>query len=522
LKHIPVIIVSPEAYGLPVEMDPMAEYVTRLGGGGLGDVIRGLLVELYAREIDGVYIGPNYKKIFKDHSGLSPEAYIEKVHTTRKNQIILLSSKHFSNLNRIYEGNTAMSAALLQDLALPPIKNITSDHGKRSIVHTHDQSAGIIPAYCKSRGIPSVHTLHNAFTYIIPHDYFPHADLSDSAWGLKKFLYNTSMHSNLLDSHATAVKNADLITLVGKHFLQEILNGRYDNWDLFSSAQNTFNELKIKALLNQTRVVMNGISKEELPENQNYLIEPFGCKTSDIVAAKRKNLITFQKAMGLQENSEAILLYWPSRIDNCQKGIESLLKCASELLNKNKNIQIAIVGDETGYDKKYTNLIKKLISKSPKGKIAHLPFEKQLSNLGYASSSVIIGASHYEPFGLFWLQGICAGAFAVGAKNGGALDIINEFEISKNSGNGFLYEIADGPGLKYGLQTAINAINELQKNPQAHNNQLRRMMKDAREEFSINKMVEGYIDVYEELGMLYNLFTDEYSHLSRLSMWLKR
>jgi glycogen synthase len=515
VKQIPILIISPEVYGLPAEMDPMAKYVTREGGGGLGDVIRGIIVELHAREIEGFYIGPNYKKIFKNNSKLSKDEYIKKVHCSRKNQVVLLSSSHFSYLNRIYDGNTTLSAALMQDLALPSIKNINSDHGKRSIIHTHDQSAGIIPAYCKSRGIPTIHTVHNAFTYNIPHEYFPHADLTGGEMGLKNYLYNTSWESNVLDSHATAVKNADIVTFVGQSFLEEILAGRFDNWNLFAGAKNTFNEIKIKSHFNQNKVIMNGISPVELPENQDFLPRSFGPDTIDIVAAKKINLVEFQKKMGLTINENAILLYWPSRIDENQKGVESLLKCTLQLLNKNENVQIAIVGDDSTPDKKYIPIVNSLSSRAPKGQFAHRPFEKKLSTLGYAASSVIIGASHYEPFGLFWLQGVCAGAFGVGAKNGGAIDILREFDVAKKQGNGFFYKTPNADDLKNGLQNAIMAITKLQKNPQLYNAHLRRMMTDARRDFSITKMVESYIDVYEQLGHAYNLFTDGYSHFNK-------
>lgn len=496
-------------------MDPMAKYVTREGGGGLGDVIRGIIVELHARDIEGFYIGPNYKKIFKNNSMLTKDEYIRKVHCSKKNQVVLLSSKHFSYLNRIYDGNTTLSAALMQDLALPYIKSINSDRGKRAIVHTHDQSVGIIPAYCKSRGIPIIHTVHNAFTYTIPYEYYPHADLTGGEMGLKKYLYNTSWDSQQIDSHATAVKNADVVTFVGKSFLEEILEGRFDNWNLFAGARNTFNEIKIKSHFNQNRVIMNGISSVELPENQAYLTQSFGPNTLDIIGAKKQNLVEFQKSMGLNINKDAILLYWPSRIDENQKGIESLLNCALFLLHNHPNIQIAIVGDDSSPEKKYIPYLNSLISMAPKGQIAHRPFEKKLSNQGYASSSIIIGASHYEPFGLFWLQGVCAGAFGVGANNGGAVDILRELEVEKNHGNGFFYKTPNAEGLKQGLQNAIVAVKQLQKNPKLYNTHLRRMMIDARRDFSTTKMIESYIEVYERLGLAYNLFTEGHKHFSQ-------
>lgn len=510
LKFVPPIIVSPEAYGLPPELDPMAQFVTRKGGGGLGDIIRGRINGFFQRGIIPFYIGPNYKDIFFENSGLTPEEYIAKMHQTPRDQTLLVSSPHFSYLSKNYEGDLSKSAAILQELALPLIKSINTTNDGKSIVHTDDQFAGLIPAYCKSRKIPSVHTIHNGFTFFIPYDYYTHADLTDGKWGLKQYLFDTHQNSRVLDSHATAIKNADIITSVGKEFLEEILRGRYSNWDIFANAQNTFNEIMIKAALGQTRTVMNGISPEELPENQDYLVRKFSPRTENILEAKNENKVEFQKQLGLKVDKDAILLYWPSRIDNTQKGIESLLGSALEILNQNPDVQIAIVADALGDNAKYKHQIEELIKAAPEGRIAIKGFNKELSNLGYASASAVIGASHYEPFGLFWLQGVCAGAYGIGGRNGGAVDILRE--VKGNRGNGFLYEHTNADGLKYGINQAIKHIREISKNPEAHNEHLRKMMIHGRREFSLDKMVEGYLQVYEEVGAIYNLFTHGYSH----------
>ncbi|HYD03803.1 MAG TPA: glycogen/starch synthase, partial [Alphaproteobacteria bacterium] len=259
-KQLPVVVISPEAYGLPKEMDPMAQYVSRRGGGGLGDVTRGILQGLHRLGNEVYYIGPNYKTIFKENAGLNHEEYIAKMKKTTRDRTLLVSSPHFTYLKQIYDGNVVKSAALLQELAIPHIKDIDRRHGGKtatgkSIVHTQDQFGGIIPAFCKSRNIPTVHTLHNGFTYLTPYDYYTNVDLTDGEWGLKKYMYEAPLGSNMIDSHATAVKNADIITFVGKRFYEEILEGRYKNWDIFASAQNTFKEVVIKAEHNQARVV---------------------------------------------------------------------------------------------------------------------------------------------------------------------------------------------------------------------------------------------------------------------------
>lgn len=516
LKYVPPIVISPEAYGLPEEMDPMAQYVTRRGGGGLGDVIRGIMVGLYGRGIAGYSISPNYKRIFMENTGLSPEEYIGQMKMTHRERTLLVSSPHFSYLERIYDGHVRESAAYLQELALPLIKSINTEHGNKSIVHTHDQYAGIIPAYCKARHIPSMHTVHNGFEFKIPYSYYKHADLTDGHWGIKSYIYDTHMNSGELYSHATAIKDTDILTFVGKRYLEEILNGRFDNWDIFKESQAAFYEVKVKAWHGQTRVVMNGISPEELPENQEYLKKMFGPRTRDILASKNENKLEFQRQMGLKQDENAILLYWPSRIDNIQKGIESLIGCAGEILNANSDVQIAIVGDAQGNNTKYLGDIYRIASHVPRGSMAHASFDKRLSNLGYASASSIIGASHYEPFGLFWLQGVCAGAFGIGANNGGAVDILKNFNKGTLKGNGIIYENSDTAGLRYGINTLVPIIRGLQDNPESYNKVMREMMTMARCDFSQDKMVEGYLQGYEELGKKFNLFTNGYSHFIRM------
>ncbi|HYD02926.1 MAG TPA: glycosyltransferase, partial [Alphaproteobacteria bacterium] len=249
-------------------------------------------------------------------------------------------------------------------------------------------------------------------------------------------------------------------------------------------------------------------------ENQDYLSKRFSPKTENILAAKTENKLSFQEKMGLNKDEDAILLYWPSRINSSQKGIDSLIGCALDVLHNNKDVQIALVGEAQNGDSKYIDIIQDLIKNAPPGSISHSKFDKKLSNLGYASSSAIIGASKYEPFGLFWLQGVCAGAFGIGAENGGAVDILREFE---NDGNGFLYRNTDTAGLKYGIEKAITSIRQLKNNPEAYNKQMSKMMSQARSDFSESKMVENYLHVYNEAIARHDLFSHGYMPLVSMS-----
>ncbi len=55
------------------------------------------------------------------------------------------------------------------------------------------------------------------------------------------------------------------------------------------------------------------------PEHGEHLIRKYGPE-DDVIAAKRENLVEFQKRTGLNVNPEAILLCWPSALVRVEQG----------------------------------------------------------------------------------------------------------------------------------------------------------------------------------------------------------
>ncbi len=90
-------------------------------------------------------------------------------------------------------------------------------------------------------------------------------------------------------------------------------------------------EVKVKHEHGSTRTIINAPSLGMYPEHGEHLIRKYGPE-DDVIAAKRENLVEFQKRTGLNVNPEAILLYWPSRLDPSQKGIELLEAIANRFV----------------------------------------------------------------------------------------------------------------------------------------------------------------------------------------------
>ena len=86
--------------------------------------------------------------------------------------------------------------------------------------------------------------------------------------------------------------------------------------EIRESDQPSIQETKAKFQNDAALVIPNGISPDVYPENQKEdpaddapgLAKKFGPK-SNIISAKKENLVKFQKKMGLNVDPEAILLY---------------------------------------------------------------------------------------------------------------------------------------------------------------------------------------------------------------------
>ena len=163
-----------------------------------------------------------------------------------------------------------------------------------------------------------------------------------------------------------------------------------------------------------------------------------------ILRAKRANLHKFQHQMGLKADPNAILLYWPSRLDPVQKGIELLEDIALKFVIEHPDVQIAVVGDSVSGEFEHAEIMGR-IAVASQGKIAYRGFSEDLCMLGYAAASDVFGASLYE---------------ATNRNTGGYTDKIEPLSLKltgapKNIGNGILFQDYNSSALWWGLTQTV-------------------------------------------------------------------
>jgi glycogen synthase len=504
----PVIIVTPETARLPSEgMGQFAKFVSGKSG-GLGEVISALCKGLADRRIPVHLITINLTRRFREEAGLSETEWTQKRHQLNPENVHLVSSAIYEGYRSAYDGWPLANAAEFQkQIVNTYIKDIRSLYEGRGILHTNDWMAGgVVAAYARLRGIPLLHTVHNTHTGHIPLDMFYGVNLQ-KLWDLL-YLSDDAGH-RCVDAHATAVKNATRISYVGEKFLKEIVEDYFLDRPIIPWSVRQ--ETKVKYYNRATIVIPNGISPDIFPELQlenPQVSEPGLAKRfrpeDDLLEAKRLNLIKFQQKVGLTVNPEAILFYWPSRLDLAQKGVELLEQVAQRFTEVNPDTQIAVVGDPVGGDNTHVDIMGRIACAS-RGRVAYQRFNQDLSILGYAAASDVFGASLYEPFGQIDVVGNIYGATSTNRDTGGYSDKIAMLSLRAwgdpiDRGNGVLFRNYDAGGLWWGLSKAADNHRYFRTHPKEWEKQMRRIMLQARNDWSLDNMVARYITAYEELN----------------------
>lgn len=490
-----VVMISPETGRLPAGMGDLAKYISGKTG-GQGEVVSALCEGLTERGIHVHLITLNLKSRFRKEAKLTEQQWRELRYTIDPQNIHLVSSSLFADKLSAYSGDAIITAAEFQkEIVNNIIKNIRARH-EGVIIHSHDWMAGgVITAYAKARGLPVLHTVHNVFTADLPLEYMNGVDRQT----LADYLYLTRVNDlDCLDCQATAIKNASIINFVGRRFLKEVVDDYFLDRNIVPASVRR--EVKAKFYAGAAWSIINAPSSLIYPERCACLTNTYG-PDEDVLAAKRDNLMAFQQLTGLLLNSEAILFYWPSRLDPVQKGVELLEQVALPFVLAHPEVQMAIVADGIGDDPSHTNALIG-IALASQGRIAYQPFSEELSLLGYAAAHDVFGASLYEPCGQIDQLGNIYGATATNRDTGGYHDKIRELKLKidgapQDVGNGFLFRDYDVGGLRYALEKSLSFH---QRPPALREAQIKRIMKEAREEYDLGKMIAAYIRIYEKLN----------------------
>jgi len=486
-----ILIVTPEITYLPEGMGNLAGKMSAKAG-GMADVSASLVQALHELGADVHVALPHYRRMFHVETAalVADELRKYKSHLPDE-RIHLAEDRCFYYRDTVYsrgDGNVKLSLAFQREV----INNIIP-HVQPDLIHCNDWMTGLIPAAARREGIPCLFTVHNIHTQKLTL-----AAIEDSGidaaefwmhlyFGYQPYNYEESRNNNQVDLQASGCFAAHFINTVSPTFLQEIVNG----WHSFVP-DSIRNEIRNKYHAGCAAGILNAPDSADNPLTDDKI--PFKYGPEDHWEMKRKNKLALQHALGLEENADAPLFFWPSRLDPVQKGPQLLTDITYRFLERysQQGAQIAVIASGP-YQQPFRDIQN---FHGIHRRLAVSDFDGRLSQLGFAASDFTMMPSLFEPCGLPQMQAPIYGSLAVVHNTGGLHDTVEMLDWNASRGNGFIFDNYDSNGLFWAMDRAM----EFYMQPrEVRVREISRIMEESLRRFNHEACAREYIKLYERM-----------------------
>ena len=487
-----ILIVTPEITYLPEGMGNMANSL-RAKAGGLADVSASLVAALFRQGADVHVTLPHYRRMFHVDVGklISNELRVYQSHLSNsrvhlaEDRIFYYRDSVYSN----YEDDHFRSAlAFEREVINNIIPKVQPD-----LIHCNDWMTGLIPAYARRLGIPCLFTVHNIHTQKTTMEMIEDRGI-DAAdfWKYlyferQPFNYEESRSSNRVDFLTSGIFAGHFINTVSPAFLQEIVENRHD----FVPPQIQ-QEIAAKFHAGCASGILNAPDESNDPRTDPHLVMRYD--ESNFLQGKAANKAALQERLGLDQDPDAPIFFWPSRLDPMQKGCQLLAEILFDIVSRyyRDRLQVAVVANGS-----YQGIFRHLAAfRDMQGRVAVCDFDEGLSRLGFAGSDFILVPSRFEPCGLPQMAGQYYGTLPVVHNTGGLHDTVEHLDPANDRGNGFRFDNYDSNGLLWAVSEAMNFY-RLPRDTKAPI--IERIMREARVRFNHDVTAQAYINIYESM-----------------------
>ena len=487
-----ILIITPEITYLPTGMGNMTNKLSAKAG-GLADVSASLVSALYELGADVHVALPHYRKMFNVDIGdfIEDELLIYKSKLP-EDRIHLAEDRIFYYQENVYSNSAEIDLKIALAFQREVINNIIPTV-KPDLIHCNDWMTGLIPGEARMLGIPSLFTFHNIHTIKATLATIEDRGIDAAEFWSNLFYerpphdYFESRDNNLVDLLCSGVFSSHFINTVSPTFMKEIV----DNQHSFVPGNIQW-EIASKYHAGCASGILNSPDASADPETDEYLIENYG--VDNHFDAKRKNKVYLQEHLGLEVNADAPMLFWPSRLDPVQKGCQLVADILYQTVNQYwaDGLQVVFVANGA-YQQVFHDITEQ---HDIHNRVAICNFEEGLSHIGFAASDFMLMPSRFEPCGLPQMMSSIYGSLPIAHDTGGLHDTINNVNVDKNSGNGFLFETYDSGGLAWAIDQAMTFF-RLDKHTRG--TQIGRIMKESQQRFNHAVTAQSYIDIYQKM-----------------------
>lgn len=487
-----VLIVTPEVTYLP---DGMGQNSNGLNAkaGGLADVSAALINALYNQGADVHVALPDYRSIFNGHLSSHVRRELSAIRKSVPDERIhLAQDRAFFYRNYIYSGcefeNIKVSLAFQREVINNIVPRVQPD-----LIHCNDWMTGLIPGMARQLDIPCLFTIHNIHTVKCLLSEIEDRGIDSASFWHSLFFehfpsnYENTRDSNPIDFLTSGVFAAHFVNTVSQQFLKEMVEGRH-GFVKYSMQRELSNKCNAGCAV--------GILNAPDPSYNPSTDEALSCKYSatDHVFGKKTNKRILQETLGLIQNVQTPIFFWPSRLDPTQKGCQLLAEILYKVVSRywKQNLQIVFIADGE-FQRHFKNIVRfhKLSDR-----VAICGFNERLARLAYGASDFVLMPSSFEPCGLPQMIGAIYGVLPIAHDTGGIHDTVVHLDADRDTGNGFLFKTFDQGGLSWAIDQAMNfymlPIKEKEQ-------QINRIMLQSACRFNHRITAQNYIDLYEKM-----------------------
>lgn len=447
--------------------------------GGLADVSALLLDSLTDAGADVHVALPHFRSLFEP----GPNGHSRRLH--------LCKDREFYYRRSVYDGcsdsNLRAALAFQRDVIHYVMPRIRPD-----LVHCHDWMTGLVPAAARSMGIPSIFTMHNLHDERTTLSHIEDRGIDSAGFWDNLYydnyprFYEESRNTNPVSMLGSGILAADRINTVSESFLTELSNGGHNApWQVADAVRG-------KIAAGHATGILNSLPDSRSPSNDRFIVRRFDADTH--AEGKAENKAELQRILGFEENPEAPLLFWPSRLDPVQKGCQLLAEILHQVVTDYRDIGLQMVFVADGPFVRHFEEIVEIHGLHRR--VAIRKFHEPFSRLGYAASDFILMPSSFEPCGLAQMIGMRYGSLPIVHATGGLRDTVTQLDPENDKGNGFLFEVHNAEGLRWAIDQAID-FHRLPEHVKQRN--IRRVMTKAKGAFVPDNMTNKYLSMYQSL-----------------------
>lgn len=278
--------------------------------------------------------------------------------------------------------------------------------------------------------VPIVLTVHNfAYQGNFDFNYCAPKDKDDLTTPLAPLLSEKLLKQNAL---GRGIVWADEVNTVSPTHAREVMTKEY---------AEGLQDLLLR-VRNKVSGILNGLDYKEFdPAKDPLVYKKFSVKNYEKV--RKLNKAYLQEQFDLPKEKDAFLLAYSGRLAS-QKGLDILLESMKHLLPELPELQLVVLG---GGDDSYRKELRNLHAKYPRQVGLHLLSNFALPRKIFSGADALLLPSKYEPGGIVALESLRYGAVPIIRRTGGLNDIVEDFDPTTKTGNGFSFDGTDGWGL---------------------------------------------------------------------------